>query len=222
MTESIPSRQHKDPVLNDPSVQEAVVQLRERILTGTRTTVGITGPPGVGKSTFADSLLKILGPEQAVVVPMDGFHLGNAVLNHAGLTTRKGAIETFDVGGYVSLLQRLARANEPVVYAPDFNRVLDEPIAACIAIPRDVPVVITEGNYLLADEPGWREIRKCLNEVWYLESVEDIRRHRLLERHIRFGKSPSDAAHWAHGSDQRNAEFINATRHKADRIISWS
>lgn len=212
---------YEDPVLNASPVQKAV-ELRHRILTGTRTTVGITGAPGAGKSTFADSLLKLLGPEQSVVVPMDGFHLGSAVLTRAGLVERKGAIETFDVGGYVSLLQRLARPTAPVVYAPDFNRDLEEPIAASIAIPRDVPLVITEGNYLLADEPGWREVRECLDEVWYLESADDLRRNRLIERHIRFGKDPSSAAHWAHGSDQQNTELVNATRHKADKIISWS
>lgn len=212
----------RDDPPSDPHIQQAVEGLRHKIFTGTRTVLGITGAPGSGKSTFASYLEKLLGRDQVAVVPMDGFHLSNAVLAEASLGARKGAIETFDVWGYVSLLHRLARPTEPVVYAPGFSRSLEEPIAASIAIPRDLPLVITEGNYLLADKPGWWDVRGQLDEVWYLENPEEIRRHRLIERHVRFGKNPSDAARWAHGTDQLNADLIQTTRHKADKIISWS
>nr|WP_258804297.1 nucleoside/nucleotide kinase family protein [Pseudarthrobacter sp. NS4] len=184
--------------------------------------MGSLGHPGSGKSTFAALLGELLGADLAVVVPMDGFHLSDAVLAGGPFRDRKGAIETFDVGGYASLLQRLARPVEPVVYAPDFNRSLDEPIAASIAIPADLPLVITEGNYLLADGQGWQGIREHLDEVWYLESPETLRRQRLTERHMLFGKDLADAEKWAHGTDQSNAELVHATRHKANRIIPWS
>lgn len=211
-----------DQALRAPQVQAAIAQLRSRLVDGTRTVLGITGAPGSGKSTFASLLEELLGADVAVVVPMDGFHLSNAVIDGGPLRDRKGAIETFDVGGYASLLQRLAQPIEPVVYAPDFNRSLDEPIAASIAVPADLPLVITEGNYLLADGHGWQGIREHLDEVWYLESPEALRRRRLTERHVLFGKERVDAEKWAHGTDQFNAELVHATRHKADRIIPWS
>lgn len=208
--------------LRAPQIQAAIADLRSRISTGTRTMLGITGAPGSGKSTFAALLGELLGADFAVVVPMDGFHLSNAVIAGGPLRNRKGAIETFDVGGYASLLQRLAQPVEPVVYAPDFNRSLDEPIAASIPIPADLPLVITEGNYLLADGKGWQGVREHLDEVRYLESPESLRRQRLTQRHVLFGKDRADAERWAYGTDQSNAELVHATRHKANRIIPWA
>ncbi|MCU1532544.1 MAG: nucleoside/nucleotide kinase family protein [Arthrobacter sp.] len=208
--------------LLSPEVQQAVTELRLRLAAGSRTLLGIVGAPGSGKSTFAACLSHLLGPGSAVVVPMDGFHLGNAVIDGTALKGRKGAIDTFDVGGYLTLLQRLARADEPVVYAPEFRRSIDEPIAASIAVPADVPLVITEGNYLLADSLRWRQVREQLDEVWFLDSAHALRLTRLVERHILFGKDRAAAEAWAHGSDEANARMIEATRHRADRIIPWS
>jgi pantothenate kinase len=153
---------------------------------------------------------------------MDGFHLGNAVIDGTPLKDRKGAIDTFDVGGYLSLLQRLARVDEPVVYAPEFRRSIDEPVAASIAVPADVPLVITEGNYLLADHRPWQQVRAQLDDVWFLDTPQALRRHRLIERHILFGKDRAAAQAWALGSDETNAQTIEATRHRADKIIPWS
>ncbi len=205
-----------------PQIQTAIADLRDRVSAGNRTLLGITGAPGSGKSTFAARLAELLGADVAAVVPMDGFHLSNAVIDGGPFLDRKGAIETFDVGGYASLLQRLAQPVEPAVYAPAFSRSLDEPIAASITIPADLPLVITEGNYLLTDGQGWQRIREYLDEVWYIESPETLRHRRLLERHMLFGKDPSDAEKWTQGTDQFNAELVHATRHKADRIIPWS
>ncbi|WP_457973384.1 nucleoside/nucleotide kinase family protein [Arthrobacter sp. D1-17] len=209
-------------VLLAPQVQQAVAELRLRATASTRTILGISGAPGSGKSTFAALPGELLGPAVAVVVPMDGFHLSNAVLDGHSLRERKGAIDTFDVGGYVSLLKRLARCAEPVVYAPDFSRSLDEPVAASIAVPASIPLVITEGNYLLANSLGWEDVREHLDEVWFLESPEALRPTRLMERHMLFGKDRASAERWTNGTDQTNAEFIQATRDRADRIISWS
>jgi pantothenate kinase len=184
--------------------------------------LGIVGAPGSGKSTFAACLSELLGPDCAVVVPMDGFHLGNAVIEGTALAARKGAIDTFDGGGYLSLLQRLARRDEAVVYAPDFRRSIEEPVAASIAIPAGVPLVITEGNYLLADAPQWRQVRAQLDEVWFLDAPEDLRLSRLVDRHVMFGKDRPTAEAWSNGPDAANARLIEATRHAADRIIPWS
>lgn len=203
-------------------VQQAVADLRLRLATGNRTLLGIVGAPGSGKSTFAACLSELLGPDSTAVVPMDGFHLGNAVIDGTALRARKGAIDTFDVGGYVSLLQRLARAEEPVVYAPAFCRSIDEPIGASIAVAADVPLVITEGNYLLADSQAWQQVRAQLDEVWFLDTPDALRLSRLVDRHVQFGKERKAAEAWAHGSDEANAQLIDATRHRADRIIPWS
>lgn len=188
---------------------------------GRRHLVGIVGSPGTGKSTLATELALGLGREACVVVPMDGFHLGNALLEGTELQARKGAIDTFDAGGYVSLLSRLRDQREPVVYAPSFRRDLEEPIAASIAVPQAIPVVITEGNYLLAESTPWNRIRDLLNEVWYVETPQELRQERLIARHVEFGKTPQEAAAWALGSDEANARFIDSTKHRATRHIRW-
>jgi pantothenate kinase len=196
--------------------------LRERVAADKRTMLGIVGAPGSGKSTFASWIQQQFGPELAVVVPMDGFHLGNAVIEGTPLRQRKGAIDTFDVGGYLSLLQRLVRRDEPVVYAPEFRRTLDEPVAASIAVSADVPLVITEGNYLLADPGPWREVRAQLDEVWFVDTPPALRLERLVDRHVEFGMERSAAMAWAAGPDEANAALVQATRPSADRIIPWS
>ncbi|MFF1384238.1 nucleoside/nucleotide kinase family protein [Arthrobacter sp. NPDC058288] len=208
--------------LRHPEVRAAAADLRGRLASGKRTLLGITGPPGSGKSTFAAALHSLFGPDVAVVVPMDGFHLGNAIIDGTPLRQRKGAIDTFDAGGYLSLLRRLARRDEPVVYAPDFRREIDEPVAASIAVPASVPLVITEGNYLLADPPVWQQVRAQLDEVWFMDAPPVLRLERLVDRHVHFGMDRPAAEQWAAGSDESNARLIESTRTAADRIIPWS
>ncbi|WP_396020154.1 nucleoside/nucleotide kinase family protein [Arthrobacter sp. ISL-69] len=209
-------------MLRHPEIRAAVADLRARVASGKRMLLGITGSPGSGKSTFASGLHSLFDAGTAVVVPMDGFHLGNAIIDGTPLRQRKGAIDTFDVGGYLSLLRRLARRDEPVVYAPDFRRQIDEPVAASIAVPASVPLVITEGNYLLADHPAWRQVRAQLDEVWFMDTPPDLRLERLVDRHVHFGMDRSAAEEWAGGSDEANARFIESTRPAADRVIPWS
>jgi pantothenate kinase len=184
-----------------------------------RRLLGLTGPPGAGKSLLAALLVETLAG-RASLVAMDGFHLDDVVLRALGRRDRKGAPDTFDVGGYVALLRRLRAADEDVVYAPEFDRSLEASRAAAVGVPRDVPLVVTEGNYLLLDEPGWRDVRPLLDEVWYLAVDDDVRLSRLVERHVTFGRSRDDATTWAQGSDQRNAELIEGTRHLADLVVA--
>jgi pantothenate kinase len=204
-----------------PEIAEAMEALQRRLVPGARTMLGIAGAPGSGKSTFAEWIRQQFGPGQAVVVPMDGFHLGNAIIEGTPLRQRKGAIDTFDAGGYLSLLRRLARRDEPVVYAPEFRRTLDEPVAASIAIPAEVPLVITEGNYLLAEQEPWKDVRAQLDEVWFVDTPPELRLSRLVERHVMFGMERAAAEAWAAGPDQANAALIEATRPAADRVIPW-
>jgi pantothenate kinase len=209
------------PAFDSPDVRHAVAALRVNLAGGTRILLGIAGAPGAGKSTFSACLADAFGPEEALVVPMDGFHLGNAIIAGTPLRQRKGAPDTFDVGGYVSLLQRLRSRDEEVVYAPDFRRSIDEPVAASIAVPATVPLIITEGNYLLSEDPEWRKVRAQLDEVWFIDTAPELRRSRLVERHMLFGMDRQAAEAWAAGSDEANARLIAATRHRADRIITW-
>lgn len=207
--------------MDSPEITQAMAALRSRVMPGTRTILGIAGAPGSGKSTFAAWIQQQFTPGTSVVVPMDGFHLGNAVIEGTPLRQRKGAIDTFDGGGYLSLLRRLAARDEAVVYAPEFRRTLDEPVAASIAVPADVPLVITEGNYLLADQEPWKEVRAQLDEVWFLETPPELRLKRLVDRHVSFGMDREAAQAWATGPDEANAVLIQATRPGADRVLPW-
>lgn len=207
--------------MDSPEITQAMAALRSRVRPGTRTILGIAGAPGSGKSTFAAWIQQQFSPGSSVVVPMDGFHLGNAIIEGTPLRDRKGAIDTFDGGGYLSLLRRLARRDEAVVYAPEFRRTLDEPVAASIAVPADVPLVITEGNYLLVDQEPWKEVRAQLDEVWFLETPPALRLQRLVDRHVSFGMGREAALAWATGPDEANAVLIQATRPGADRVLPW-
>ena len=195
-----------------------IERARSLARSGPRSLLGICGAPGSGKSTLAESLVAALGA-QAALVPMDGFHLSNSELIRLGRRDRKGAIDTFDASGYVALLRRLQAADEPVVYAPEFRREIEEAIAGAIAVPRDVPLIVTEGNYLLSNAEPWCAIGPMLDEAWYVDPGEGLRLERLIARHIAFGKGADFARSWSLGPDQRNAELIAATRAAADLVI---
>lgn len=186
-----------------------------------RTMLGITGAPGSGKSTLAAGLQDALGPDRAVVVPMDGFHLSEAIIAETSRERRKGAPDTFDVGGFLSLLARLRARDEDIVYAPSYRRGLEEPIAASIAVPARTPLVIIEGNYLLLDQAPWASVRRLLDEVWFVSASPVARRERLVRRHVEFGMEPDAATAWTAGPDEANAVLVDATRGRADRVIDW-
>jgi pantothenate kinase len=185
-----------------------------------RRLLGIVGAPGAGKSTLAARVVAALGPQRAVLVPMDGFHLAESVLRELGRHERKGAIDTFDAPGYVSLLARLAAPGPDVVYAPEFRREIEEPIAGAIPVPPTARLVVTEGNYLLVPEGPWAEIRVLLDDAWYLEVDEEERLRRLVERHMFFGRTRQEAEGRSYGSDRVNADLIATTRDNADLVVT--
>ncbi|MCX4717503.1 nucleoside/nucleotide kinase family protein [Streptomyces virginiae] len=201
------------------STTEPVARAVALAAPGERRVLGIAGPPGAGKSTLAARLADALGPGRAVVVPMDGFHLAQAELDRMGRADRKGAPDTFDAAGYVCLLRRLRAPHGPTVYAPAFDRRLEEPIAGSIPVPPDVPLVITEGNYLLHDVGEWASVRPLLDEAWYLAPSEELRLERLIERHVRHGKDPAYARAWVDRSDEVNARLVAPGRHRADLVL---
>ncbi|WP_037259756.1 nucleoside/nucleotide kinase family protein [Kibdelosporangium aridum] len=183
-----------------------------------RAMLGICGAPGAGKSTLAGKLVEALG-DQAVYVGMDGFHLAQAELERLGRTARKGALDTFDGPGYVNLLQRLRNQSDEIVYAPEFRREIEEPVACAVPVFPDTPLVVTEGNYLLVPDKPWGAVRDLLDEVWFLRPDEEERHRRLILRHEAFGRSPAEARDRALGSDERNATVINATADRADLVL---
>ena len=188
---------------------------------GGRKILGIVGPPGCGKSTLAAALLDLLG-DDAVAVPMDGYHLANVELARLGRAGRKGAEDTFDSAGYVSLLRRLKdqQGNE-IVYAPEFRREIEEPIANAIPVFPETQLVITEGNYLLFDHGHWAGVSELLDEIWYVDIEHSVRRERLVKRHMHFGRSQSAAEDWVANTDEPNAVRIEATKHRADVLFNW-
>jgi pantothenate kinase len=180
--------------------------------------IGISGAPGAGKTSLAELLLGLLG-ERGAHVPMDGFHLADVELARQGLVDHKGAPETFDPLGYAALLARLRCHPEQTVYAPGFDRHLEQPLAGAIAVPPSAQVVVTEGNYLLLDHPHWREVRSCLDEVWHVRCDERVRLERLVARHTEFGKDTAAARAWVERVDEPNARLVEASADRADRLL---
>ncbi|MDR7306933.1 nucleoside/nucleotide kinase family protein [Rhodoferax saidenbachensis] len=207
-------------VLFSPPV-DTVQRMAGLLAAGRRKVVGIVAPPGAGKSTLAQGLAAHFAPHSQYL-PMDGFHLAQAQLERLGRDQRKGAPDTFDSAGFVALLQRIRQQvlGDATVYAPDFRRTLEEPIAGAIAIEAHIPLVITEGNYLLLEDDGWAGARALLDEVWYLDVEQEVRHERLLTRHMQFGRSREQALAWMAQTDEPNAKRIAANRHRADWVIS--
>jgi pantothenate kinase len=207
--------------VNDSAALDTIgADIRTLLEASPRVLIGITGPPGAGKSYFATALVEDLRPELAAYVPMDGFHLSNAQLVRLGRRERKGAVDTFDVGGYVATLDRAAHAYATAdVYVPDFDRRLDEPVAAGLVVPAAARVVVTEGNYLGLDVDGWTQVRGTLARLYYVDCPDSVRRERLVQRHMAGGRSLAAAQAWVDTVDEPNARLIATTRDRCDRVF---
>jgi pantothenate kinase len=207
-----------DPAVIELSVSEAL-ERADRLSTRDRTLLGIAGCPGAGKSTLSSAIVAAV--RSSAVVPMDGFHLPNDELVRLGRRHRKGAPDTFDVDGYVTLLDRLRyQAPHDTILAPRYDRAASASVPDAIAIGPDIALVVTEGNYLLLDDDSpWSTVRPLLDEVWFVDVDDTVRVARLIARHIEFGKTPEEAHDWVMRSDEANAAVVAATRRLADVVV---
>ena len=207
--------------MDTSTLSELTERAAALVAPGRRSVLGICGAPGVGKSSLAAKLvgrLRAAGVE-ATHVPMDGFHLADVALVERGLLASKGAIGTFDGHGYVALLHRIGDELDHDVLAPTFERDLEQPLAGAITVPPATTLVVTEGNYLLdADEP-WPAARALMDEVWFVDLDERRRRSRLVDRHVKHGKTREAAQAWVDTVDEPNAQRVIARREQADLVI---
>ncbi|PZE62956.1 nucleoside/nucleotide kinase family protein [Curtobacterium sp. MCPF17_047] len=212
------------------SADQAVARAVALAAAGGRSVLGIAGAPGAGKSTLArrvvTAVTEQLGAGVAVQVPMDGFHLANAALDALGRHDRKGAIDTFDAAGYVALVRRLTGGTgtdstdrTDTIWAPDFDRRVDEPVAGSIAVPPETALVVSEGNYLLDQSTPWCELPGLFTETWACVADDDVRVDRLVGRHMRHGRDHGSARAWAVEVDGVNAARVAADLHRAAVLV---
>ncbi|WP_454868414.1 nucleoside/nucleotide kinase family protein [Pseudomonas farris] len=194
-----------------------------KALSGNRIVVALAGPPGAGKSTVSQALVEALNsvmPGSAAVVPGDGFHYDDEVLGSLNLLDRKGSPDTFDVGGFRSLLLRLRANNEPAVAVPVFDRTLEISRAAGRLISSDVKYLIVEGNYLLLDLAPWSSLRDCFDATIMLQVDRKTLEARLLDRWRSLGFDESASYEKVRRNDLPNADIVISASNIADFTIT--
>jgi pantothenate kinase len=209
------------PLLLDRLAALAAAAARD----GRRRVLGVAGPPGSGKTTLVESLVVAAGAEGRLAgrlahVPMDGFHLTNATLDQLGRRDRKGAPDTFDTAAYAAVLAAVRASPRHLVRAPAFDHRLGEPEPGALTVPLGADVVVTEGNYLLLEDPRWLPVRALLDEVWFCGLDDDVRRARLVTRHVAVGRPHADAVAWVQRSDEANAGLVASSgADRADLVL---
>lgn len=198
------------------TIEEALSSAEERIL------IGIIGEPGSGKSTLTEKIRERFPTRELAIVSMDGYHLSNKILNERGIRNVKGAPQTFDALGFTELLRRIKTTTQETIFYPIFHREIEESIAAEGEITPEVKVVVVEGNYLLHPHDGWGGVSELLDKSFYIDLPDEIRIHRLILRHAKYGKTLDEAKSWALGSDEANASIIRLGKSGATEIISGS
>ena len=189
---------------------------------GRRAIGAIAGAPGSGKSTLAERLVEKLNrdtPGIAALLPMDGYHFDDLHLVPAGLRPRKGAPETFDVGGLRHMLGRLRANEEDAVAVPVFDRDIEIARAGARLIPSSVRVIVCEGNYLLLDRAPWNTLRPLFDLTVMIEVSEEELRRRLTQRWEGYRLTPEEIAWKLDGNDLPNGRAVMADSAPADVVI---
>lgn len=193
--------------------------VRRRGADADRFIVALAGPPGAGKSTLAEAIVTSLGAS-ARVIPMDGFHYDNAVLDRLGLRARKGAPETFDAIGFRHLMQRLRAGDDAAI--PVFDREIDLARAGADLVTAADKYLIVEGNYLLLQEPPWCDLAPLFDLTIYIDVPEAELDARLVDRWHHFGKAPQAARHWIDSNDMPNIRRVTQGSRPADITVGQS
>ncbi len=215
----------KSPTRQKLTVDDMVTLLSHKLSTlaaGERYLLGIVGYPGAGKTTVSAWLeagVNQLHPNRAKVVPMDGFHLSNEQLKQMRMLEYKGIPETFDGHGFTRLLKRLRTNSDQIVYCPRFERGIEASIPDDIAVLPINRLCIIEGNYLLLDREPWRQCKKILDEIWFLDVPFSTITPRLLARHMQGGRTPEGAKVKVESTDLPNARLIEQSKPRADMVI---
>ncbi|OAP41192.1 nucleoside triphosphate hydrolase [Sinorhizobium glycinis] len=202
------------------NVQSLKDEILKRAAGAGRFIVAIAGPPGAGKSTLSEALAEAIAEagQSVAVLPMDGFHMDNAVLIEKGLLPRKGAPETFDVRAFLSTLAAV-RANDGEVLVPVFDRTRELAIASARAIAPGTRIVLVEGNYLLLDEAPWRGLDAVFDYSIFIDPGIDVLEQRLLQRWYDHGYDEETARKKAFGNDIPNARRVVGNCRASDRVI---
>ena len=174
-----------------------------------RSLTALAGPPAAGKSYVANALCRDLNkysPDSAVVLPMDGYHLDDALLEKQGMRDRKGAPHTFDIAGFIHILQRISLGDEIDIAVPVFDRSLELSRAAGRLIPRTARHILVEGNYLLLDQPEWRDLASFFTTTVMITAPRSLLERRLMQRWQNL--SPTQAREKCESNDLPNADLV--------------
>lgn len=200
------------------TLEDVAAEIVERARGLSRIVVALAGAPGAGKSTLSERLLAALPAGEAALVPMDGFHFDNAVLDAMGLRHRKGAPATFDCAGLKASLRRI-RSGEGAVAVPVFDREADLARAGAAVVPAHTRFVLVEGNYLLLDRAPWSELVPLFDLTIFIDVPLAELERRLLARWTDLGRSAEAARAWVDGNDLPNARLVIESSRQAD--IVW-
>lgn len=207
----------------EPVTLEGLAEALRRTETGTRRLVALAGPPGVGKSTTAEHLVERLNegrPGHAAILPMDGYHLDDTVLEARGHRPRKGAPFTFDLGGLAAMLRRLRQEPAEDIAVPVFDRSIEIARAGARIIAAEAEIIVVEGNYLLLDEPGWRDLAPLFDTTVMLIADEAVVEARLADRWQGFGYASEDMVRKMEGNDLPNMRLVLRNSLPADYALS--
>ena len=202
------------------NINQILFALKNHLSSQGRHMIAIAGAPASGKSTIAEALVKRMNLEgmSSALMPMDGFHLDNSILEARGRLQRKGAPDTFDVKSLISFIERMHRGE--TVIAPSFDRSIDQSIASAIKISSEIDWIVVEGNYLLLEDEPWNKLYSYFDLTVFLTVDEHELKARLMQRWLSYGFNEQDAKIKIEQNDLQNARHI--IRHSIPAMITLS